>query len=121
MTRELAGEQLAPALSPRGTCACITGPQVADGKPSRTQGRPRPEHRKRRGSSAVPARGIRLRGATKLVSVYEVGGERGTLRGDMSTPQKRPPTRHYLLTTSDNRRYACLDDRSGGAVDGLQS
>jgi hypothetical protein len=29
----------------------------------------------------------------------------GRSRGDMSTPQKRPPTRHYLQTTSDNRRY----------------
>jgi len=26
--------------------------------------------------------------------------------GDMSTPQKCLPTRHYLQTTSDNRRYA---------------
>jgi hypothetical protein len=26
----------------------------------------------------------------------------------MSTPQKRPSTRHYLLTTSDNRRYALV-------------
>ena len=25
--------------------------------------------------------------------------------GDMSTPQKCPPARHYLQTTSDNRRY----------------
>jgi len=25
--------------------------------------------------------------------------------GDMSTPQKVPPTRHYLQTTSDNDRY----------------
>ena len=28
--------------------------------------------------------------------------------GDMSTPQKRPSTRHYLLTTSDNRRSGRL-------------
>jgi hypothetical protein len=41
--------------------------------------------------------------------------------GDMSTPQKYPPTRHYLQTTSDNRRsvrsrfvYCCaeLTDRT---------
>ena len=36
--------------------------------------------------------------------------------GDMSTPQKHPPTRHYLQTTSDNRRYAlpepCVFNRS---------
>ena len=34
----------------------------------------------------------------------------GRSRGDMSTPQKRPPTRHYLLTTSDNRRSALSCD-----------
>jgi hypothetical protein len=33
--------------------------------------------------------------------------------GDMSSPQKCPPTRHYLHTTSDNHRYARLFGRRG--------
>jgi hypothetical protein len=36
--------------------------------------------------------------------------------GDMSTPQKCPPTRNYLQTTLDNRRYACLPLSGGDAV-----
>jgi hypothetical protein len=112
VTRELAGEQLAPALSPPGTCACN----------HRTPGRrwqAVPERRAACGPSTGSGAAAvlfqtrnPLRGATKLVSVYEVGGERGTLsgrsRGDMSTPQKRPPTRHFLLTTSDNSRSVPL-------------
>ena len=42
------------------------------------------------------------------------GLARGRCGGDMSTPQKRPPTRHYLQTTSDNRRSG----RPGGSQDG---
>ena len=42
--------------------------------------------------------------------------------GDMSTPQKYPHTRHYLQTTSDNRRYGrklgCLRGRLCCAVTG---
>jgi hypothetical protein len=33
--------------------------------------------------------------------------------GDMSTPQKCPPTRHYLQTTSDNRRSVRPPSRWG--------
>jgi hypothetical protein len=36
--------------------------------------------------------------------------------GDMSTPQKHLPTRHYLQTTSDNRRSGRLADVVGGCV-----
>ena len=32
----------------------------------------------------------------------------------MSTPQKRPPTRHYLQPTSDNRRYERQNGRQRG-------
>ena len=35
--------------------------------------------------------------------------------GDMSTPQKCPPTRHYLQTTSDNRRSVRAGWRVGTA------
>jgi hypothetical protein len=79
------------------------------------QGRPRPEHRKRRGSSAAPGRGNRygeqrtVRGRGRQPGspcpCTRSAVSAGRSRGDMSTPQKHPPTRHYLQTTSDNRRY----------------
>jgi hypothetical protein len=39
------------------------------------------------------------------VSVRELWVSVGGSGGDMSTPQKHTPTRHYLKMTSDNRRY----------------
>jgi hypothetical protein len=68
------------------------------------QGRPRPEHRKRRGSSAVPVPGSRYGELRSWCSYIRSAVSVGRSRSDMSTPQKRPSTRHYLLTTSDNRR-----------------
>ena len=60
VTRGLAGEQLVPALSQPGTCACDyrTPGRRWQAVPER-RAAPRPEHRKRRRSSAVPARGNR--------------------------------------------------------------
>ena len=69
------------------------------------QGRLRPEHRKRRGSSAVPARESRYGEQRRSCPCMRSAVSARRSRGNMSTPQKRPPTRHYLLTTSDNRRY----------------
>jgi len=74
------------------------------------QGRPRPEHRKRRGSSAVPAPGSRYGELRSWCSYIRSAVSVGRSRSDMSTPQKRPSTRRYLLTTSDNRRSARLGD-----------
>ena len=37
----------------------------------------------------------------------------GRSRGDMSTPQKRSPTRHYLLTTSDKMTDLSATNDSG--------
>jgi hypothetical protein len=68
------------------------------------QGRPRPEHRKRRGSSAVPAHGNRYGEQRSWCPYMGPTASAGRSRDDMSTPQKRLSTRHYLLTTSDNRR-----------------
>jgi hypothetical protein len=50
-----------------------------------------------------------------LVASAGSGLARGCCGGDMSTPQKYPSTRHYLHTTSDNRRrgrYAVQHDRN---------
>ena len=68
------------------------------------QGRLRPEHRKRRGSSAVPARGNCYREQRSWCPYMRSAVSAGRCGGDMSTPQKYPPTRHYLQTTSDNYR-----------------
>ena len=109
MTGELAGEQLVPALSPPGTCACnhrTPRPPMAS-RPG-AQGRLWPEHRKRRGSSAVPARGKRYGEQRSWCPFMRSAVSAGRSRGDMSTPQKCPPTRHYLQTTSDNRLIETL-------------
>jgi hypothetical protein len=100
---------------PAGTVACNCGPQVIQGKPTGAQGRLRPEHRKRRGSSSAgPACGnatesneLSVARAGQLAGPCPYAGSglaRGRCGGDMSTPQKCPSTRHYLKTTSDNRR-----------------
>jgi hypothetical protein len=69
------------------------------------QGRLRPEHRKRRGSSAVPAHGNRYGEQRSWCLYMRSAVSAGRSRGDMSTPQKCPSTRRYLQTTSDSRRY----------------
>ena len=94
--------------------AAITGPQVGDGKPSRSAGPPAaraPEAaRQHRRSGTWERYGEQrtVRGQSRRASSpcpYAGSGlARGRCGGDMSTPQKRPPTRHYLQTTSDNRR-----------------
>jgi len=57
VTRELAGGWLGPTLSPP-ECLCLQSQDPRSPMASRpgAQGRLRPEHRKRRGSSAVRAR-----------------------------------------------------------------
>lgn len=55
----------------------------------------------------------RARPAREPVSVRELWVSAGRCGGDMSTPQKCPPTRHYLQMTSDNRRYARLYRSAG--------
>ena len=77
---------------------------------SGAQGRLRPEHRKRRGRSAVPARGncygeqrsVRGQGpARQPVSVRELWVSAGRCGGDMSTPQKMPA---YQALSADDFR-----------------
>ena len=110
------GNAAGSGATPAGTFACNYGPQFIEGKPTGAQGRLRPEHRKRRGSTARSVSGIRY-GEQRTVGGNCIGGQPGSrvraygksyvcCRGeDMSTPQKCPPTRHYLQTTPDNRRY----------------
>jgi hypothetical protein len=109
------GNAAGSGATPGGTFACNYGPQFIEGKPTRAQGRPRPEHRKRRASNAPSASGNRYREQRTLAGsctgrqpgsrVRAHGNSCVRCRGgDMSTPQKCPPTRHYLQTTSDNRR-----------------
>ena len=62
------------------------------------QGRLRPEHRKRRGSSTVPAHGKRYGEQQSWCPFRRSAVSAGRSRGDMSTPQKCPPARHYLQT-----------------------
>ena len=118
--------------TPAGTVACTCGPQFIEGKPSGAQGRPRPEHRKRRASTAPSASGNRYReqrtvagnctGRQPGCRVRAHGKPCGRCRGgDMSTPQKCPPTRHYLQTTSDNRLIETLGRRCGPGRDGSES
>jgi hypothetical protein len=115
VTRELAAKRPVPVLSPPGTLPAIRGRQVADGKPIRRAGPPAaraPEAaRQQRRSSMWERYGEQrtVRGQGRPASSpYLCAGSglaRGRCGGDMSTPQKCPPTRHYLQTTSDNRRY----------------
>ena len=97
-----------------GAVACTHGPQFIEGKPTGAQGRPRPEHRKRRASTARSASGNRYREQRTVAGngtgrqpgsrVRAHGKPCGRCRGeDMSTPQKCPSTRHYLRATPDNR------------------
>ncbi len=72
---------------------------------------PAPGHRLRPGTAPRPARprarpsagAPRRRRARRIVMTLMMTFPR-SCGGDMSTPQKYPPTRHYLQTTSDNRR-----------------
>jgi hypothetical protein len=114
VTRELAAKRPVPVLSPPGTLPAIRGRQVADGKPIRRAGPPAaraPEAaRQQRRSGTWERYGERrtVRGQGRAASSpYSYAGSGlapGRCGGDMSTPQKYPPTRHYLPTTSDNRR-----------------
>ena len=84
------GNAAGSGATPARAVACSCGPQVTEGKPTGAQGRLRPEHRKRRGSSAVPARGnatdsneLTVARADQLVSPVSVRGlwvSAGTLR-----------------------------------------
>jgi len=49
------GNAAGSGATPAGTVACTCGPQFIEGKPTGAQGRPRPEHRKRRASTARSA------------------------------------------------------------------
>ena len=53
------GNAAGSGATPAGTFACTYGPQFIEGKPTGAQGRPRPEHRKRRASTAPSASGNR--------------------------------------------------------------
>jgi hypothetical protein len=90
----------------RAPVPAITGPQAVVGKPSRSAGplaARAPEAARQQCRSSTREQ---LRRATALVSYMRSAVSTGRSRGDMSTPQKHPLTRHYLRTTSDNRRYA---------------
>jgi hypothetical protein len=114
VTRELAGGWLVPTLSPpRYLCLPSQDPRSPSASLRGAQGRLRPEHRKRRGSSAVPARENRYWEQRSGYPDTRSAVSMGRSRGDMSTPQKRPPTRHYLQTTSDKGRYGRFCRRRG--------
>ena len=109
------GNAAGSGATPAGAVACTYGPQFIEGKPTGAQGRPRPEHRKRRASTARSASGNRYREQRTVAGnctgrqpgsrVRAHGKLCGRCRGgDMSTPQKCPSTGHYLRATSDNRR-----------------
>jgi hypothetical protein len=49
------GTAAGSGATPAGTFACTHGPQFIEGKPTGAQGCPRPEHRKRRASTARSA------------------------------------------------------------------
>jgi hypothetical protein len=49
------GNAAGSGVTPAGTFACTRGPQFTEGKPTGAQGRPRPEHRKGRASTACSA------------------------------------------------------------------
>ena len=114
VTRGLTARRPVPVLSPPGTLPAIRGRQVADGKPIRRAGPPAaraPEAARQQRRSGTwerygEQRTVRGQGrsASSPCSYAGSGLARGRCGGDMSTPQKRPPTRHYLQTTSDNRR-----------------
>jgi len=103
-------------LSPPGTLPAIRGRQVADGKPIRRAGPPAaraPEAARQQRRSGTwerygEQRTVRGQGrsASSPCSYAGSGLARGRCGEDMSTPQKCPPTRHYLQTTSDNRLSA---------------
>ena len=88
-----------------GTCALQSqDPRSPTASRPGAQGRSRPGHRKRRGSSAVPGAGTGY-GKRRSPRPYTRSAmSAGRCGGDMSTPQKHPPTRHYLKMTPDNRR-----------------
>jgi hypothetical protein len=92
------------AISAGYLCLQSQDPRPARASRPGAEGRLRPEHRKRRGSSAVPARGKRYGEQRSWCPFMRSVVSAGRPRGDMSTPQKCPPTRHYLQTTSDNYR-----------------
>src|SRR5215475_13296180 len=52
------GSAAGSGATPAGTFARSYGPQFIEGKPTGAQGRQRPEHRKRRASTAPSASGI---------------------------------------------------------------
>jgi len=101
------GNAAGSGATPAGAVACTYGPQFIEGKPTGAQGRPRPEHRKRRASTARSASGNRYRKQRTVAGnctgrqpgsrVRAHGKLCGRCRGgDMSTPQKCPSTGHYL-------------------------
>jgi len=92
----------------RYLCLQSQGPRSSVASRPGAQGRPRPEHRKRRGSRAIPARGNRYREQRSPCRYTRSAVSARRSGGDMSTPQKGPPTRHYLQTTSDNRRSVLI-------------
>jgi hypothetical protein len=108
------GSAAGSGATPAGTFACTCGPQFIEGKPTGAQGRSRPEHRKRRARTVPSASGNRYR-EQRTVAGDRTGRQPGSRvrahgkscvrrrGGDMSTPQKCPPTRHYLQPTPDNR------------------
>jgi hypothetical protein len=55
------GNVAGSGATPAGTFACNYGPQLIEGKPTGAQGRPRPEHRERRASTAPSASGNRYK------------------------------------------------------------
>lgn len=115
MTWEAARNAAGSGAAPAGTFARKDGPQFIEGKPTGAQDRSRPEHRKRRASTAPSTSRNRHR-------------KQRTVAGELHRPSagkpypsawkvmwallsrrrhvyaaKHLPTRHYLKTTSDNR------------------
>src|SRR5215510_15801160 len=111
------GNAAGSGAAPAGAVPCHYGPQLTEGKPTGAQGRPRPEYRKRRASTARSASANRYREQRTVAGnctgrqpgsrVRAHGKLCGRCRGgDMSTPQKCPSTGHYLRrlqTTADRR------------------
>ena len=112
------GNAAGSGATPAGAVACTYGPQFIEGKPTGAQGRPRPEHRKRRASTARSASGNRYREQRTVAGnctgrqpgsrVRAHGKLCGRCRGgDMSTPQKCPSTGHYLRRLQITVRRDC--------------
>src|SRR5215831_13328737 len=127
------GNAAGSGATPAGAVACTYGPQFIEGKPTGAQGRPRPEHRKRRGSTARSASGSRYREQRTVAGngtgrqlgsrVRAHGKPCGRCRGgDMSTPQnvRLPGITCGRLQITAVRRGGRVDAALGACRTGLR-